>query len=727
MKRILSALLTTLLVVTLIHIPAALAQNPPVTISIDAAAARHPISPDIYGVAHADSAALADLNSPLNRNGGNNTSRYNWQINGDNRGADWYFQSIAYSSAAAGEAGDTFISNSRASGAQPMLTVPMVGWVAKLGPNRNKLSSFSIAKYGAQTGNDWQWFPDAGNGIWTSGQEVTGNDPNDANVPADSLFQQGWVQHLVNRWGLASGAGLRYYILDNEPTIWHATHRDVHPTGATMDEIRNKTIDYAGRIKAVDPSALVVGPEEWGWSGYLLSGYDQQYGSRFGWSNLPDRNAHGGTDFLPWLLDQLRRQETATGQRLLDVFSVHYYPQGGEFSNDTSSSMQLRRNRSTRSLWDPNYVDETWINDKVKLVPRLKDWVSSYYPGTKTALTEYNWGAEGHMNGATAQADVFGILGREGLDMAARWTTPAAGTPVYKAIKMYRNYDGNKSSFGDTSVQATVPNPDNLSAFAALRTSDGSLTVMVINKYLASSTPTTINLANFSHGSSAQVWQLTSANTITRLADVSFSGNSLTASLPQQSVTLFVIPAAAASNQAPTAAVTASPTSGTAPLIVSFDGRGSFDSDGTISSYGWAFGDGTTGAGSTASHTYSNAGTFIATLTVTDNAGASTSTTQSILVSPAPPVVVNPPTNLAGSVSGQNVSLTWTDNSNNEDGFYVERSVKGTGVFAQVGQTGAGVAGFSQTVSRGTYLYRVRAFKGTTMSGYSNKFQLRVR
>src|SRR6185503_5804839 len=370
MKRILSALLTTLLV--LIHVPATLGQNPAVTISIDAAAARHPISPDIYGIAHADSAALADLNSPLNRSGGNNTSRYNWQINADNRGADWYFQSIAYSSVAAGEVGDTFISNSRASGAQPMLTIPMVGWVAKLGPNRNKLSSFSIAKYGAQTGNDWQWFPDAGNGIWTSGQEVTGNDPNDANVPADSLFQQGWVQHLVNRWGTAAGAGLRYYILDNEPTIWHATHRDVHPTGATMDEIRNKTIDYAGRIKAVDPSALVVGPEEWGWSGYLLSGYDQQYGGRFGWSNLPDRNAHGGADFLPWLLDQLRQQQTATGQRLLDVFSVHYYPQGGEFSNDTSSAMQLRRNRSTRSLWDPNYIDETWINDKVKLVPRLK-------------------------------------------------------------------------------------------------------------------------------------------------------------------------------------------------------------------------------------------------------------------------------------------------------------------------------------------------------------------
>ena len=88
--------------------------------------------------------------------------------------------------------------------------------------------------------------------------------------------------------------------------------------------------------------------------------------------------------------------------------------------------MQLRRNRSTRSLWDPNYVDETWINDRVQLIPRLKNWVDTYYPGTTIGITEYNWGAENHINGATAQADIFGIFGREGLDMAARWTTPAS-------------------------------------------------------------------------------------------------------------------------------------------------------------------------------------------------------------------------------------------------------------------------------------------------------------
>ncbi len=216
--------------------------------------------------------------------------------------------------------------------------------------------------------------------------------------------------------------------------------------------------------------------------------------------------------------------------------------------------MQLRRNRSTRSLWDPGYVDETWINDRVQLVPRLKSWVNTYYPGTAIGITEYNWGAENHINGATTQADIYGIFGREGLDMGARWATPASSTPTYKAMKMYRNYDGNRSTFGDVSVAANVPNPDNVAAFAAARSADGALTVMVISKYLSATTQATISLANVNHRGIAQAWQLTSANAITRLSDLTFSGNSIVATLPAQSITLFVVPAngTATPPQAPT-------------------------------------------------------------------------------------------------------------------------------------------------------------------------------
>jgi hypothetical protein len=337
--------------------------------------------------------------------------------------------------------------------------------------------------------------------------------------------------------------------MDNEPSLWCETHRDVHPIGPTMEKIKNTIIDYGGKVKATDPSAIVVGPEEWGWPAYLYSGYDWQWAgahNNYNPGTFPDRSAHGGMDYLPWVLDQVRQHDLQTGQRSLDVFTVHWYPQGGEaFSNDVSPTMTALRNRSTRSLWDPTYTDQSWINNKVYVIPRMRNWVNQYYPGLQVGVTEYNWGAEGFMNGATAQADVYGIFGREGLDMATRWTTPADSTPTYKAMKLYRNYDGNKSTFGDISVADSVPDPDTLSSFAAVRAKDNALTIMVINKSSTAGAAANINVANFPTRGLAQVWQLTSTNAITRLNDLTIAGSSFNLNVPAQSITLLVIAGAA--------------------------------------------------------------------------------------------------------------------------------------------------------------------------------------
>jgi hypothetical protein len=519
--------------------------NQPVVITVNASSNRHSISPLIYGVAFASSNQLSELNVPLNRSGGNNETRYNWQISAHSLDADWFFESYPDANATPGSAADDFVANSKASGTQPMITVPMIGWAPKLGSGRNIIWSYSVAKYGTQKSVD-QYRTDAGNGIASpSGIAITNNDPNDANFPTNSAFEQTYVQHLMTRWGSSTNGGVPYYIMDNEHSLWQSTHQDVHPMGPTMQEIRDKIFDYASMVKSNDPNALVCGPEEWGWPGYLYSGYDQQWSGAHGDFNpahYPDRAANGGWDYMPWLLDQLRQHDTNTGVRLLDYFTLHCYPQEGSVSgNAVDPATELLRNQSTRQFWDTNYVDPSWINNIIMLIPRMKNWVATYYPGTKTGITEYNWGAEPSINGATAQADILGIFGRENLDLATRWTTPDAGTPTYKAIKMYRNYDGNKSTFGDTSIQTTVPNPDNLCAFSAVRTSDGALTLMVINKDLNNATPVIANLGNFNASGIAQRWQLTSANAITRLADILLAGSVLQDTVPSQSITLYVL------------------------------------------------------------------------------------------------------------------------------------------------------------------------------------------
>jgi len=83
-------------------------------------------------------------------------------------------------------------------------------------------------------------------------------------------------------------------------------------------------------------------------------------------------------------------------------------------------------------------------------------------------------------------------------------------------------------------------------------------------------------------------------------------------------------------NQLPTAKIAASPTSGLAPLTVDFDGTLSSDPDGQIAHYLWNFGDGQTSTDATTAHTYTQGGSFTATLTVTDNDGGMASATIAI-------------------------------------------------------------------------------------------------
>src|ERR1044071_3099546 len=145
-------------------------------------------------------AVTTGTRTPRTAGAGSARSRYNWNQNATNRGKDWYFESLPHSSPEPGGEVDAFISKTKAGGAEPLVTVPMMGWVARLGLLRSRLASYSILKYGLQLDRDLQWFLDAGNGIRLDGQYVV-NDPNDANMPSTPSFQRGWVLHLLQRWG----------------------------------------------------------------------------------------------------------------------------------------------------------------------------------------------------------------------------------------------------------------------------------------------------------------------------------------------------------------------------------------------------------------------------------------------------------------------------------------------------------------------------------------------
>ena len=370
--------LVVLAAVAVVSLPlSVIAQNPTATITVDPTANRHAINPKIYGVAHATTTQLRDLNAPLNRYGGNNTSRYNWQLNADNRGNDWYFESIADIERHGRRARrHLHRQQPRRAARKPMITIPMIDWVAKLGleprqagqllhrqvrrADRQRLAVVSRRRQ--------------------RHLEATGQPTSPATIrttptcPPIPAFQQGWVQHLVSRWGTAANGGLRYYILDNEPSIWHSTHRDVHPTGATMDEDH----DQDGGLRQPDQDGGSRGaggrPGRVGLERLLLQRLRPavRQPARLEQPSRPQRITAARTT-CPGCSASSSQTPIAGGPAPARRVHRPLLSAGRRVrQRHCRSAMQLLRNRSTRSLWDPNYVDETWINDKVQLIPRLQ-------------------------------------------------------------------------------------------------------------------------------------------------------------------------------------------------------------------------------------------------------------------------------------------------------------------------------------------------------------------
>jgi subtilisin family serine protease len=183
-------------------------------------------------------------------------------------------------------------------------------------------------------------------------------------------------------------------------------------------------------------------------------------------------------------------------------------------------------------------------------------------------------------------------------------------------------------------------------------------------------------------------------------------------------------------NLSPVAVAAVDPLEGDAPLTVAFNGSGSTDDDGEVVSYFWDFGDGSTGSGETITYTYLNDGLYEAILTVTDNR-ATQATSDLIIIQVNPnPNYVNAPTDLNATVNGNNVLLSWNDNSSNETGFQIERAVKIRGKYNfQPLQTLIvdSISYTDEAVEAGSYKYRVYAYKDdNAISDYSNEAAVKV-
>jgi hypothetical protein len=556
-------------------------------LTVDAGNQTHPISPFIYGMNSytLDEAAEKAISLPVDRWGGDGTSLYNYQLDVSNAGSDWYFQnSVGATGQQETSAFNAQVESDAAIGAKTMGTVPLEGWVAKDGtscsfPASIYPSQYQFDPYDAACGDGELPNPSNPN----NPTNVTGNDPTLTATPVGPSWTGTWVSYLVNKFGTAAQGGVAIYDLDNEPDWWDGEHRDVHPQPFTYDELTNSGIAAALAVKTADPTAEVSGPVMVFWWDLFYSKKDVEAGWVAGggpcyqpWSNPADRKAHNGTPLIEYYLQQFAAYQAAHNLRLLDYLDLHSYlaatyngnTVGLTTAGDTGE--QEARLNSTRALWDPaytdpNYAQPNYITDAnytssctlplqaPQFIPMAQSWIAKDYAGTKLAFSEYNWGGQEHINGALAQADVLGIFGRYGVDLATLWgpPDPVKQVPGLMAFEVFRNYDGHGAMFGDMAISSTSVDQGKLSVYGALRTSDNMVTLIVINKTYGdlTSTLSVNNLPATTTSAKAYLYSNANLNAIVAQPNVTVmpptgggTASTIGTTFRAQSITLLVMP-----------------------------------------------------------------------------------------------------------------------------------------------------------------------------------------
>jgi hypothetical protein len=512
---------------------AALAAAQTQTVEIKVQGPATPISPYIYGANEWCNAS--DVPFTASRWGGNRQTGYNWETNASSAGADWQHSSDNHlvqglpvaeqrqPARAVEKLHQAFTARKQ----YIQATVQLAGYVAA---DMNG----AVSEAEAAPGNRWKKVV-----FEKSGALSLTPDVNDGEVYMDEF-----VNYVVSKVGKSTAGGIRAWSLDNEPGLWRHTHPRIHPGALTVAPMIEKSVGAAKAIKKVDPEAEVYGPAAWGWTEMKvlddMGNWKSAFGTRHDW-------------WISTYLEMMKAEGDKAGKRLLDVLDFHWYPEHqGECriilnACDQNSAAQAEaRIQAPRSLWDETFTEKSWIaqanaNKPVRLLGMMKASIEKHYPGTRMALTEYEYGGHDHWSGGLAQADVLGILGREGVYMATMWSE--TGRFTKSSFRIFLDYNGQGGRFGDLSVPATAGSRAALSVFASLDSRDATkLHIVAINKTAtAQSTRFSLPGGNFNSGvvhgfDEASNGAITSRGTVSGIAS-----NEFTYSLPPRSVLHFVL------------------------------------------------------------------------------------------------------------------------------------------------------------------------------------------
>jgi hypothetical protein len=188
----------------------------------------------------------------------------------------------------------------------------------------------------------------------------------------------------------------------------------------------------------------------------------------------------------------MKKASDEEGIRLLDVLDIHYYSESARKGAED-------RVQSVRTLYEKGFSENSWIGEwcmqNVPILPTIKNSIDKYYPGTKLAISEYNFQGGEDTSGTIAQAEALGCYADQGVYLATLW----GGEPfILAGLNLYTNYDGKGGSFGDTLVPASTEDVSKSSSYAAVNKDDDSqVTVMVTNKNMTEKEKAVIELKKY--------------------------------------------------------------------------------------------------------------------------------------------------------------------------------------------------------------------------------------
>lgn len=490
-------------------------------VTIDLNGQTKEISPLIYGVnQYGNEDYLGELNINSIRQGGNRMTAYNWENNASNAGSDWHHSS------------DDNLSKSD----RPADCVQVLSDMSAKNGIGYKLTTLQLAGYvAADKDGNVSEAEAAPSDRWNK-VELTKNAPFDdePDLTDGIVYMDEYVNYIINKLGdSTTSTGIQAYSLDNEPALWSHTHSRIHPQPVGMKELSEKSIEMAAAVKKLDPNAEVFGPALYGYTAYDHLADDDSSNE---WETI---KAQGGYHwYLDYYLDEMKKAEDANGTRLLDVLDIHYYSESSRVGAED-------RVQSVRTLYEKGFVENSWIGqwcqENVPILPTIQASIDKYYPGTKLAISEYNFGGE-DLSGTIAQAEALGCYADAGVYYATLWS----GNPyILSGIKLYTNYDGNGSSFGDTLVPTKTDDVSLASSYASVNGSDqGTVKAMLTNKSFTESENATLSLENASTDyKAAAVYAVYGDSDEIRLIDIvdDVKNNEVNVTLPALSAAMIVI------------------------------------------------------------------------------------------------------------------------------------------------------------------------------------------